>query len=377
MSGAGQGAVTFLPAVLPRRGRLAWWSPDGGAPPRDTGATTTLTVARARGTTVRRVPVEAAVLGVEEGLAALLADPAPGASAACWQAAARLALDLVARGRLLPGLTEADEDAWRAGPLDATDLLRLRDLAAALPPEGHPVALEGRSPLLVPAPEALLRAFLDAVADTLPRTPAAADALGAPFAATAPQRLPGARGWAALAAAGQDAGVSLSLRLDLSAYGLFDPEGEEGRRGAGAAVLQVHSLADPTRIADAAALWSGERLPGFGPRARIDAALALRRAARVWAPLERLADQPVPDVLSLDDAELSDLLGVAAERLRAAGVPVHWPRELARELTAEAEVRGAPGSATDGTPFFDADRLLEFRWQVALGGERLDRKSVV
>ncbi|SCD74057.1 hypothetical protein GA0115236_120218, partial [Streptomyces sp. IgraMP-1] len=88
MSGAGQGAVTFLPAVLPRRGRLAWWSPDGGAPPRDTGATTTLTVARARGTTVRRVPVEAAVLGVEEGLAALLADPAPGASAACWQAAA-------------------------------------------------------------------------------------------------------------------------------------------------------------------------------------------------------------------------------------------------------------------------------------------------
>ncbi|MFD7648076.1 SNF2 helicase-associated domain-containing protein, partial [Streptomyces albidoflavus] len=368
--------MTFLPAVLPRRGRLAWWSPDGGAPPRDTGATTTLTVARARGTTVRRVPVEAAVLGVEEGLAALLADPAPGASAACWQAAARLALDLVARGRLLPGLTEADEDAWRAGPLDATDLLRLRDLAAALPPEGHPVALEGRSPLLVPAPEALLRAFLDAVADTLPRTPAAADALGAPFAATAPQRLPGARGWAALAAAGQDAGVSLSLRLDLSAYGLFDPEGEEGRRGAGAAVLQVHSLADPTRIADAAALWSGERLPGFGPRARIDAALALRRAARVWAPLERLADQPVPDVLSLDDAELSDLLGVAAERLRAAGVPVHWPRELARELTAEAEVRGAPGSATDGTPFFDADRLLEFRWQVALGGERLSEAEM-
>lgn len=374
--GPGQGAVTFLPAVLPRRGRLAWWSPDGGAPPRDTGATTTLTVARARGATVRRVRAEAAILGVEEGLAALLADPAPSASAACWQAAARLALDLVARGRLLPGLTEADEDAWRAGPLDATDLLRLRDLAAALPPEGHPVALQGRSPLMVADPEALLRAFLDAVADTLPRTPAAADALGAPFAATAPQRLPAARGWAALAAAGQDAGVSLSLRLDLSAYGLFDPEGEEGRRGAGAAVLQVHSLADPTRIADAAALWSGERLPGFGPRARIDAALALRRAARVWAPLERLADQPVPDVLSLDDVELSDLLGVAAERLRAAGVPVHWPRELARELTAEAEVRGAPGSATDGTPFFDADRLLEFRWQVALGGERLSEAEM-
>ncbi|MGG7613689.1 ATP-dependent helicase, partial [Streptomyces sp. ZG43] len=100
MSGAGQAAVTFLPAVLPRRGRLAWWSPDDGAPPRDTGATTTLTVARARGTTVRRVPVEAAVLGVEEGLATLLADPVPSPSASCWQAAARLALDLVARGRL-------------------------------------------------------------------------------------------------------------------------------------------------------------------------------------------------------------------------------------------------------------------------------------
>lgn len=39
-------------------------------------------------------------------------------------------------------------------------------------------------------------------------------------------------------------------------------------------------------------------------------------------------------------------------------------------------MRGAPGSATDGTPFFDADRLLEFRWQVALGGERLSEAEM-
>ncbi len=81
-----------------------------------------------------------------------------------------------------------------------------------------------------------------------------------------------------------DAGVRISLRLDLSAYDLFDsgPEAEGGGRPAGAAVLQVHSLADPTLVADAADLWSGAADPAFGPRARVDTALAVRRAARIW-----------------------------------------------------------------------------------------------
>ncbi|WP_345047922.1 DEAD/DEAH box helicase, partial [Streptomyces rameus] len=247
----------------------------------------------------------------------------------------------------------------------------LRAIAAALPPEGHAVPLPGPGALRLPEPQALVRAFLDAVADTLPRTPAAPFASGRPFAAREPQSLPGAHEWAAEVAAGMDAGVRLSLRLDLSAYDVFDAGASDGARAAGAAVVQVHSLADPTLVADAAALWAGEADTAFGPRARVDAALAVRRAARVWAPLARLAEQDVPDVLALSEEELGELLGVAASRLAAAGVAVHWPRDLARDLTATAVVRPAPGSATDGTGFFESEDLLGFRWQLALGGDPL------
>ncbi|MVO86979.1 ATP-dependent helicase [Streptomyces sp. p1417] len=74
-------------------------------------------------------------------------------------------------------------------------------------------------------------------------------------------------------------------------------------------------------------------------------------------------------MLPLAEQELYDLLGAAASRLGAAGVDVHWPRELARDLTATAVVRPAPGTAADNFDFFKADQLLEFRWELALGAE--------
>ncbi|MFI8090657.1 DEAD/DEAH box helicase [Streptomyces sp. NPDC086080] len=382
-------AAVFLPAPLPRDGRIAFYDPESGtegglagtgptpAPAQGPDASarhTDLTVVRPHGAGVRRRTVPALTLPVDEALPLLVRarhDPAAHPATACWGAAALHALRLTARGRLLPGLTATGHDAWRAGPLDPDDAAHLRAVAAALPPAGHAVPLPGPGPLRLPRPEALVRAFLDAVADTLPRTPAAPYASGLPFAARGAQRLPGAHDWAAEVAAGMDAGVRISLRLDLSAYDLFDAGAGRDARGAGAAIVQVHSLADPTLVADAAALWSGEADSAFGPRARVDAALAVRRAARVWPPLDRLSDQDVPDVLALSEDELNDLLGVAATRLAAAGVAVHWPRDLAQDLTATAVVRPAPGSATDGTGFFESEDLLRFGWQLALGGDPL------
>ncbi|PVC71614.1 DEAD/DEAH box helicase [Streptomyces sp. CS081A] len=389
-------AAVFLPAALPREGRIAFWAPDGGPlpdPEAVPGAErVALTVARRHGGGARSREVPAVTLPVETALPHLVAarhHPAAHPATAGWGAAALHALHLAARGRLLPGLTADDLDAWRAGPLDADDIAHLRAVAAALPVEAYAVPVPGRGPLRLPEPEALVRAFLDAVADTLPRTPAAAHAVGAPFAARAPQHLPRARAWAAEAAAGMDAGVRVSLRLDLSPYELFDigAPGEEdgspgkeggGERHAAAALLQVHSLADPTLVIDATALWAGEG-EHFGPRARIDAVLALRRAARVWPPLARLLERDVPDVLAVTEDELYELLGPATARLADAGVAVHWPRELARSLSASAVVRpalAAPGSATDGTSFFDSVQLLRFDWQLALDGDPLTEREM-
>ncbi|MFJ3531297.1 SNF2-related protein [Streptomyces sp. NPDC090132] len=416
-------AAVFLPTPLPREGRVAFWDPEGAPLPGLVTASgaglgsgaddwvSELTVVRRHGDqgAVRRQTVPALVLPLADAVP-LLARARHQQSAhpatRCWGAAALHALHLVAGGRMLPGLTPDDHDAWRAGPRAAEDVAHLRAVAAAMPPEGYAVPFPDRTPLQVPEPEPLIASFLDAVADTLPRTPAAAFAMGAPFAATEAQHLPGAREWAVAVAAGLDAGVRVSLRLDLSAYELFDttysdgapdsdgvtefdgeaefdgpPDAADGTAGPGrpdtaarhaaAAVTQVHSLADPTYVVDAAALWNGGAGEPFGPRARIDAVLALRRAARVWAPLERLLDQPVPDVLALTEDELYELLSDAGARLSAAGVSVHWPRELARSLTAAAVVRPAPGTATDGTAFFDAEQLFAFNWQLSLGDQQL------
>ncbi|MER8069560.1 DEAD/DEAH box helicase [Streptomyces sp. NPDC094034] len=446
-------AAVFLPAGLPREGRVAFWSPDGEltAGAGDPGGVGLgpgeLTVVGLRGDgggraddgdgggdgdgdddgggdgggrddgggDVRTRTVPAVLLSVADAIPLLVRarrDRAAHPAAACWGAAALHALQLAGRGRLLPGLTASDHDAWRAGPLDADDIAQLRAIAAAMPPEAHAVPVPDLSPLQLPDPEALVRAFLDAVADSLPRTPAAAYAAGAPFAAKEAQHLPGARTWAAEAAAGMDAGVRVSLRLDLSAYDVFDqpdqpdqphqpdqpdqpdqeaapgpspglgadlgPGADESQvvRRAGAALVQIHSLADPTLVVDASRLWAGHGDEGFGPRARIDAMLALRRAARVWTPLARLLERDVPDALALSEDELYELLGPGAARLAAAGVAVHWPRELARTLTAAAVVRPAPGSATDGTPFFDSVELLRFNWQLALDGDPLTEREM-
>ncbi|MGA5703740.1 DEAD/DEAH box helicase [Peterkaempfera bronchialis] len=383
-------AAVFLPADPPRAGRVAFWHPDGAAPPDGVGEAEEVTVVRPHGAGgARRHTVRAAVLPVQQAVPVLSrARARAGAtpSAAFWGAGAVLALQLAARGRLLPGLSAADADAWRVGPLGADDVRRLRELAAAMPPEAHAVPLPGLTPLHLPEPEALLRSFLDAVADGLPRSPAARIAAGAaPYAAPEPVRLPEQRGWAAEVAAGQDAGVRVSLRLELP--GLT----EAAAQGAGPAmdlgdddapfraVVQLHSLADPTLVVDAAALWAGAAPAvedAFGPRTRVDTLLTLRRAARAWQPLTRLLGAAVPGGLELSDAEAQELLGEAAARLAAAGVEVHWPRELARELTAHGVVEPTPQAASDLPGFLSAEELLTFRWRLAVGDRELTEEEL-
>ncbi|MFH8574718.1 DEAD/DEAH box helicase [Streptomyces zaomyceticus] len=433
-------SAVFLPAAPPRTGRIAFWSPEGDAlsdtlgaahgpdAPKTPGAgadtTPGLPSARVDITVVdagslRPVTVPAFTLSVRDSLPLLararFSDTASPASA-FWGAASLLALDLVARGLLLPGLTPGDVDAWRAAPLGPAELAELRTLAASMPPTAHAVPLSSGEQPLLPEPEALLRAFADAVADTLPRTPAAPLAAGGPaFAADAPQTIPEHRAWAADVAAVHDAGVRLSLRLELPGFTSESAEAPTFR-----AVLQLHGVADPTLVADAAEVWAGSGRTGaaFGPRARMDALLALRRAARAWPPLAPLLTAAVPDTVELADEEVAELLGAAGQALGATGVQIHWPRELADRMTASAVIgpvgagadeerraaggfenpeaigaasplggvgdfAGADGSQeaeenlSSGLPsFLSADALLGFNWRFAVGDHELTRAEL-
>ncbi|WP_327696373.1 DEAD/DEAH box helicase [Streptomyces sp. NBC_00459] len=365
--GAGWAAV-FLPGEPARLGRLLLWKPTGAAAGDSTAPTGLETEAvelvLPHGRSVRRRRVEGYALPVALAVSALAGAQPPHPSAAAWQAATRFALRLLADGRLHPALTPAGYDTWRVGPLTSVQRRTLDALAAAFPPHAHCLPEPGPAPVRIAEPAVLVRQFCDAVADDLVRTPAAPLAMGAlPYAWREARAVPALREWAEETQAALTAEVSVSLRVDVP----------EGRRRQFRAVLQLHTAADPALVVEAARLWSEptevERL--LGPRAETETLLALRRGTRAWPPLRRLLDDAAPDQVRLTDDEAFDLLGDATNALRAAGVDVHWPRDLVKALTATAEIgqRTAPGSAAGG--LLDTEALLDFRWQVSLGGEPL------
>ena len=195
----------------------------------------------------------------------------------------------------------------------------------------------------------------------MPRSPGAAKAAGGlALAAAAPSRLPALPEWAQDAPGGPSGELRVSLRLELPSLD------EDHVR----AVVQVRSVADSALVADAEELWHDAQHP-LGPRARVDVMLALRKAARVWAPLVRLLHAAVPAGLALSDEELEELLEGAATRLAGAGVEVLWPRGLARDVTAKAVLQEQEPAGSLRS-FFGGGQVLRFDWQLALGGTPLD-----
>ncbi|QDN54168.1 DEAD/DEAH box helicase [Streptomyces sp. S1D4-20] len=280
-----------------------------------------------------------------------------------WGAAALVALQLVADGRLEPTLTARGYDAWKTtdpGPRQE----QLDALLAAIPPEAHASAYSslGAGPVMSD-PGHLLSAFRDAMADLLPRSPGAAVVTGqAAFADRAPQHVPHLR-LASPRMAGQPAlGVRLSLRLEL------DADTVTGVR----AVVQAHDTVSGHRVTDAGPLWRAAPAPKTPDAARqMESLVALRRAARAWPPLARLLEDPSrPGALDLDESEIDDLLGDAVARLARVDCAVHWPRDLVRELAGRTVIAPRP-AAVAPSRLLGADQLLEFQWRAALGDEDL------
>ena len=365
--------ATFVPSEPPGAGALALWPSRGGAP---------LQIVLPTASGARRRTVRARLVPIGEALPHLVALPVDAEvqpSLAAWAVAAKLAVGLVARGRLRPAASPDGGAGWQVGPLDPDDDRRLQALAAALPPPAHALPIPGGSPLRVVAPEVAGRAFLDAVADRLVRTASAAAEGGRAFAVPSGGPLTGAvAAW--LEAAGGTPGdrARPGLRLSL-------PLGPEGDLEA---VLQLRSQLDPSLVVDAAELWEAPAvvLARLGGDAEADLLVALRRAARVWPPAARLLDEARPARLALTDDEASDLLGPVAANLGAAGLEVLWPAEL---TSGRVELRGvvsAPGShdARAATPApvpvtrggLSLESLVELRFEASLDGVQLSKADL-
>jgi superfamily II DNA or RNA helicase len=395
------GDVVFVPGDIPRHGGFACW---GAGPGPDK-----VELVFPGGTYgLRKRQVTATFMPVAEILPELIyLRPAAGGlrrSVAVWAAAATAGVGLVARGRLLPTVTADGADAWRAGPLDAADLAWLRELADCFPATAHALAIPGSRPMRLRSPESLIRDLWDAIADTLVRTAAAPLSVSSPaFAAAGRSDVADLADWLTAAADELAAGARLGLRVEPAAAAPPDPldpldppgeldepgqPGDDMNGGPDEAedsaadeprfrmVLQLRSTAEDTLTVDAADLWDQpERvLARFGPQAETDLLLALRRGAAVWPPLGGALEQSRPSAISLHDSDLSDLLGTVAEDLASAGIEVLWPSSLLGDGLKLQAVVSPPGKVTEAG--FSLEALLEFRWQLTLGGELLDPDEI-
>ncbi len=162
-------------------------------------------------------------------------------------------------------------------------------------------------------------------------------------------------------------GASFALRVQLG--DLVEPEPR--------AVLQISSTADPSLVVDAADLFAmpATLLARFGAEAERDLLLALRRGARAWDPIGALLSQQIPDALPLDDDLIADLILDGASGLESAGIAVFWPSDLlAGGLSLRAVLTPAPASVTEGG--FDLGSLLDFHYELTVGGEALSPEEI-
>ncbi|MDT7796625.1 MAG: hypothetical protein QOI78_58 [Actinomycetota bacterium] len=356
-----QTQATYLPSDPPREGVLALWGEgvSGG---------TTIELVLPRGAKFARTKVEAELVPLERALPRLLTvgeEASPALTA--WSAAVNAGVNLVARGRLRPGVTAGGVGSWRIGPLDAADEELLRGLAGALPPEAYALPLTGLKRIRLHSPDSLVRALWDATADLLVRSPAAPVGAGDPaFAAREPALLgPDGAAWLAELEEREPRGAQLILRVEA--------RGEDAFAG----VLAVRSTAEASLVVEAATLWDAPDavLNRLGDQVETQLLLGLRRGARAWPPLGRVLAESAPAELPLSDDDVVDLLTDGSRELGGAGIEVLWSKGLfAGEVKAKASATQAPASVTG--PDFALRTMLEFRWQLSLGGEQLTEAEV-
>jgi superfamily II DNA or RNA helicase len=337
--------ATFVPGDPAREGWLALWPVDADH------ADDELELALPAGTQVRRRTVPVARWELDDALPVLVdlaavADVSPSIRA--WSAAARDAVELVARGRLTPVLSPDGFDQWALGPLDPADARRRHRLAEHLPAAAHATPV-GERPLRLTSPDRLLAGFGDAVADLLPRTQAALTASGHDaFAARSPITIAGERerAWLASTIPTEDAPIVI-LRLVPPGPGpaaierarsVDDADGGlPGGRESDAETAQSAGPDDPR--SDLERDEPGDDGTGLDGRPPGIA------GAQAGAPDERLPGHPAPDD-GVSDVTLSDRPGPGDD----------GPDPFDAPFTAEIELqsRADPSLVVPATELWDA-----------------------
>jgi superfamily II DNA or RNA helicase len=318
----------------------------------------------------------------------------PGHSLQAWSVGAKLLLELLGRGRVLPVL-RAEAGALAAGwslcLSDSGDAERLALLESALPDACRALVPPDRDHKSYQFPQAtaLLHQFMTAAGSALarrfvtgaPRADAMRDnALRywlAALAGEAPRDLPpglaGARdvftaldAWAAPITGVSHAALATGLRL-------LPPDVTE--RGGWELELVLQSADDPPVVVPADAVWAapgqelalGDRRYSH-PEQRLLADLPAM--ARLFPPLAPLAASTAPSRLSIPDEAVLDLLQEGALLLQQAGFPVLLPAGLVRAGALRMRMHLKPAAGAAQT-HFGLHQIVDVQWDVALGDTQL------
>jgi non-specific serine/threonine protein kinase len=297
------------------------------------------------------------------------------------------ATDLVARGRLLPGvIVDAPRAVWRP-VLTAADAAWARTLAVSAPP-----------PLFASCPDTSLDHWaeaLDCLVDAAARATLGGSRLTLGRAADSVTRawLNALTGTERAFAAGPAAVMVLSEALTQwqrdavagpvrACFRLAEPvdDDEEWEVRFG-----LQAADEPSLVVDAQAVWrSRGKLPSLARHvdAPQETFLAeLGKAARLYPELDRALRTARPSHLALNTEEAHRFLSTAAPALGTAGfgvqLPGWWTKASSRlglRLTASTPVQ--PGRVDAGNAALGFDALAEFGYDMAVGGQALTAEEL-
>jgi hypothetical protein len=329
------------------------------------------------------------------------------ASIATWTLASKLAMELLARERVVPTIARSGgriEARWAAALSASEDAAKVAAIAESMSPAAHAVPLHAGSSLDVWAPDALVRAYLDAVIDALLRASQKVAAVPSAKPARGGARQPWDARWRAAlvskerafeASGFEERSVldeiegwsepAVGARDRLRACFRLELPADDGAAFVLRFVLQ--SPDDPSLLIEASEVWKTRSRTfqklGRAFRDPQESLLqALGRAALLYAPIERALDWMRPEMIELSPAEAWTFLGEGAAALGEAGFGVIVPSELTsagqRRLRLRARIGGAHkvAGAVAGAAQLGMEELLDVDWQAAIGDQVLSDRDI-
>jgi superfamily II DNA or RNA helicase len=287
--------------------------------------------------------------------------------------AVRLALDLIARGKLLPWITTDGWDTWRVGPIHPADSSYIVRIVEAMPAAAHCAAIHSdlHDGARIGGASTIVGKLLDAVADSLVRTRAAALVSGNPaFSDVDGMRVQHLRPWLTELVQPFAAGC----RLVVSAV---PPADETDPEAAWLLDLSLRSSTDPSIIVSAEDLWRspGDVVALLGPEAESEFLIGLRQASLICPVLNRAMEEVAPSSVMLHADEVPGFLDVVGD-LQNTGIEVRFSGQIDTATIEQRPRVSATPPPGDLPPVLGLQSLLDVEWEVILNGVTLTRAEL-